>query len=74
MKDVRVGFESYDGDTIRGHLVFDIKLAENFRPKASCYGGGGFRASTPASVTYCSVVRKDSVRVLLMIAALNDVD
>ena len=44
MKNVRVAFEAYDGDPqkliddgyelIRGHLIFDIKLGENFRRKA----------------------------------------
>ena len=81
MRDVRIGFEVYDGDVnkligyeeIKGHIVFDIKLGENFRRKAR-YVGEGFRASTPASVTYSSVVRRDSVRIMLMIAALNDID
>ena len=36
--------------------------------------GEGYRTSTPPGVTYSSVVRKDSVRILLMIAALNDID
>ena len=66
MKNVRVGFEVYEGDVkdlvgyeeIRGHLIFDIKLGENFRRKAR-YVGEGFRASTPANVTYSSVVRRD---------------
>ena len=81
MKDVRVAFEVFGGDTkelvgyeeINGHLVFDVKLGENFRRKAR-YVGEGFRASTPSSVTYSSVVRRDSVRIMLMIAALNDLD
>ena len=42
MRDVRVGFEVYDGDPknligyeeISGHLIFDVKLGENFRRKA----------------------------------------
>ena len=42
MKNVCVGFEVYEGDVndlvgykeIRGHLIFDIKLAENFCCKA----------------------------------------
>ena len=81
MKAVRVGFEIYNGDPkdlvgyeeIRGHLIFDVKLVENFRRKAR-YVAEGYRTSTPPGVTYSSVVRKDSVRILLMIAALNDID
>ena len=38
MKNVRVAFEEYDGDPnslvgytqITGHIVFDVKLGENF--------------------------------------------
>ena len=39
MKNVRIAFEDFDGDSntlvgytqITGHLVFDVKLGENFR-------------------------------------------
>ena len=42
MKNNRVAFETYDGDPkdligyeeITGHLIFDVKLSENFRQKA----------------------------------------
>ena len=78
MANVRVGFEVYNGDIndlvgyeeIKGHLIFDVKLGENFRRKAR-FVGEGFKASTPASVAYSSVVRRDSVSLLMMIAALN---
>eukprot|EP00978_Attheya_sp_CCMP212_P028576 scaffold99084_cov45-Attheya_sp.AAC.1 len=41
MKNVRIAFEEYDGnpeeligyEEITGHLVFDVKLGENFRRK-----------------------------------------
>ena len=41
MKNVRVAFEEFDGDPntlvgytqITGHLIFDVKLGENFRRK-----------------------------------------
>jgi hypothetical protein len=43
MTNVRIAFEEYDGNPnnlvgyiqITGHLVFDVKLGENFRRKAS---------------------------------------
>ena len=81
MKDVRVSFEIYEGEVkdlieyekIRGHVIFDVKLGEAFRRKVR-YVGEGFRATTQASVTYSSVVRLNSVRILLMIAALNDLE
>ena len=58
---------------ITGHIIFDIKLGEGFRRKAR-YVGDGHKTKTPSSVTYSSVVARDSVRILLMIAALNDLD
>ena len=78
MGNVRVAFEEYDGDTrsligytqITGHLVFDVKLGENFRRKAR-YCADGHKTGAPASVTYSTVVSRDSVRILLTIAALN---
>jgi hypothetical protein len=58
MRNVRVAFEEYDGDPntlvgftqITGHLVFDVKLRENFRRKAR-YCADGHKTGAPASVT-----------------------
>ncbi len=36
--------------------------------------GDGHKTKSPSFVTYGSVVSKDSVRIILMIAALNDLD
>jgi hypothetical protein len=55
---------------ITGHLVFDMKLGENFCRKAR-YCADGHKMGAPTSVTYSTVVSRDSVRVLLTIAALN---
>ena len=52
------------------HLVFDIKL-DGFWHKAHLVAGGHMTA-TPAVLTYASVVSRDSVRIALTIAALND--
>ena len=35
---------------------------------------GGHTNKTPRSVTYSSVILRDSVRIMLMIVALNDLD
>jgi hypothetical protein len=35
---------------------------------------GGHMTDTPSAITYSSVVSRDSVRIALMIAALNDLD
>ena len=55
------------------HMVFDIKLGENFRRKARLVADGHF-TNPPSSVTYSSVVSRDSVRICLLIAALNGLD
>ncbi|KAI2507356.1 Reverse transcriptase (RNA-dependent DNA polymerase) [Fragilaria crotonensis] len=81
MQNVRIAFEEFDGDPstligytqITGHLVFDVKLGENFRRKAR-YCADGHKTGAPASVTYSTVVSRDSVRILLTIAALNDLN
>jgi hypothetical protein len=51
--------------------VFDVKLEEDFRRKAR-YCADGHKTKSPASVTYSTVVSRDSVRIILTIAALND--
>ena len=55
------------------HMIFDIKLGENFRRKARMVAGG-HKTKPPNSVTYSSVVSRDSVRICLLIAALNELD
>jgi hypothetical protein len=81
MRNVRVAFEEFDGDPntligytqITGHLVFDVKLGENFRRKAR-FCADGHKTGAPASVTFSIVVARDSVRILLLIAALNELE
>ena len=81
MKNIRIAFEQFYGkvedlkgyERITGHLVFDVKLSENFRRK-SRFVDDGHLVETPASITYSTVVSRESVRLLLMIAALNDLD
>jgi hypothetical protein len=81
MKTVRPAFEVYEGDIrdligyqgIACHLIFDVKLGENFRRKARLVAGG-HQTVTPTTLTYSSVVARDSVRIALTIAALNDLD
>ena len=79
MKNVRVAFKVIDEapgyrkpgyQHIKCHLVFDIKM-DTYQYKARMVAGGHM-TETPASMTYSSVVSRDSVRVALTIAALND--
>ena len=80
MKNVRVAFEEFDGTEkdippgytyVRCHLIFDVKMGENFRRKARMVAGGHM-TDTPPSITYSSVVSRDSVRIAFTIAALNN--
>jgi hypothetical protein len=80
MANVRTAFRiAEDGEQIpigyqqiRCHMVFDIKQ-EDFRRKARLVAGG-HTTEPPATVTYASVVSRESVRIALVLAALNDVE
>ncbi len=52
------------------HMVFDIKM-EDFKRKARLVAGG-HKTEAPATITYASVVSCETVRIALMLAALND--
>jgi hypothetical protein len=58
---------------IKCHFVFDIKMGENFRRKARLVANGN-ETEAPPTLTYSSVVSQDSMRVALLIAALNDLN
>ena len=81
MKNSRVAFQTFEEDVrtlvgykeITGHIVFDVKLSENFRRKAR-FCADGHKVETPSFLTYSTVVSRDSVRIILMIAALNGLD
>ena len=58
---------------ITGHLVYDIKLGENFRRKAR-FCADGHKTEAPAPTTSSPVVARDSVRIRLTSAVLNEID
>jgi hypothetical protein len=85
MRKVRVAYQVKEGvtpDDVRSgrvsdmigfqeitcHLIFDVKM--DFTRKAR-FVAGGHTTEPPASVTYASVVSRDSVRLAFLIAALN---
>ena len=79
MKNSRVAFEILNLDDsppvgskkITCHLIFDVKM--DLTRKAR-YVAGGHLTDPPASLTYASVVSRESVRIAFLIAALNDLD
>ena len=66
-KDNTSDFVAYD--EITGPFIFDVKLSEKFRIKAR-FVFDGHLVKTPASITYSTVASRDSVIILLLVAAL----
>ena len=68
MKNVRIVFDTYDGDIddivvyqfFKCHMIFDVKMGEKFCRKARMVSGGHMTTS-PSLLTYSSVVSRDSV-------------
>jgi hypothetical protein len=82
MKNVRPAFEKWEKSPgelppgfqkIKCHMIFDIKMGENFRRKARLVANGN-ETVAPATLTYSSVVSRDSVRIALTIASLNQLE
>jgi hypothetical protein len=78
MKKVLPAFEFRDDDVmppsfkkINCHMVFDVKL--DLVHKAQ-FVAGGHQTDPPKESVYSSVVSRDSVRLALLIAALNDLE
>ena len=81
MKNMRIAFEIQEDPDwkpppgyqfVKCHMVFDIKM-ENFRRKARLVTGGHV-TDVPPAITYSSVVARDTVRIALTLAALNDLE
>ena len=80
MKDIRVAFKILlDGQStpigyqkIPCHMIVDIKM-EDFCRKARLVAGGD-RAKAPATITYASVVSRETNRIAPLMASLNDLE
>ena len=79
MKNVKVAFKfleegeriSVGYKWIKCHLIFDVKM--DFTCKARFIAGG--HMTDPAStITYSSIISRDSIRIAFLLATLNDVD
>ena len=88
MKNVRVAFEKLEGVSeaqmktgkikpgfkyVGTHMIFDIKMDGEFTRKARLVADG-HKTDASSSITYSSVVSRESVRLGLLIASLNDLD
>ena len=56
---------------IKCHIIFDVKM--DFTRKAR-FVAGGHMTESPPSLTYSSVVSRESVKIAFLIAALNDLE
>jgi hypothetical protein len=54
------------------HRIFDVKM-EDFQQKARLVAGGHW-IKAPATITYASVVSRETMRLALTIASLNDLE
>ena len=80
MKNVRPAFEVFEGSEddipkdyqfMQCHMIFDMKFGENFRCKPRLVAGGHM-TDTPNTLTYSSVISRDSICIALTITALNE--
>ena len=54
-------------------MIFDVKIGENFHRKAWLVLGR-HTTEAPATLTYSSVISRDSVSIALTVAALNELE
>ena len=59
-----------DYQFVKYHMICDVKI-EGFRGKAR-FVAGGHMTTAPSAVICASVVSRESVRIALTLAALND--
>ena len=80
MRNVLPAFEVFEGKEenipkdyqfMRCHMIFDIKFGENFWRKGRLVAEGHM-TDTPNTLTYSSVVSRDSVHIALTIVTLNE--
>jgi len=78
MTNVQIAFDVREkgekpppGFHITCHLIFDVKPDGTRKAR---YVAGGHLTEAPSSITYSTVVSRDSIRILLLVAARNDLD
>ena len=86
MSQVRTAFGKWVGDTtkeeakkkligyqeVRCPMMFDVKMSGLVRK--ACLVADGHTTDTPSSITYSSVVSRDSVKIAFLVSALNNLD
>ena len=80
MRNVRIAFDIREKGAsppvghqfIKCHMIFDVKM-EDLRRKARMVAGGHM-TDVPPTITYASVVSRETVRIALTMAALHDLN
>ena len=73
MEDARRGQKLVVYQEIRFHMIVDIKMDGRFTRKA-CYVAGVHITDPPSSITYSSIMSRDSIIIAFTLAALNGVE
>ena len=81
MLNVRIAFKTMSNDEelplgyqeMPCHMIFDIKLSKGFHRKARLVARGHL-VETPAYMTYASVISRETVKIALTLAELNDLE
>jgi len=80
MTNVRIAFAEFDksfSDILPGykklncHIIFEVKISENFRRKA-LFVADGYLTNKSSSFVYSTVNSRNSARVAFVVAVLND--
>ena len=66
--DLTIGYQQ-----IKCHMIFDVKMGENFRLKAIIVGGGHM-TEAPSLITYNIFTDPASIRIALTVASFNRLD
>jgi hypothetical protein len=80
LQNVRIAFQILNDDDdipptyqeIHFHMIFDVKMEDFWRNAR--FVTGGHTTDTPYAMTYASIVSRESVRIALNLAALNDLN
>ena len=71
LEEVRKGTKLIGYQEIMCHMIFDIKMDLSRKAR---FVAVGHTTETPVSLTYSSVVSRESVRIAFLIASLYDID
>ena len=79
MTNVKIAFRFLDKNgrpppgykQIRCHIIFDVKMDLTHKAR---FVAGGHLTDPPTSMTYASVVSRETVRIAFLLAALNDLE